>query len=114
MSIMRTLILDTVIKIDESVTINGWVKIRRDHGKLIFLDIEDRSARVQVVVNKKISEEAYVVAQQINPEDAIQLTGKVNARPERAVNKDLKTGTIEIEATHIEIISKAQTLPFDM
>lgn len=111
---MRTLILDSVVKIGETITINGWVKIRRDHGKLIFLDIADRSARVQVVVNKKVSEEAYLAAREINPEDAVELTGKVNQRPETAINKNLPTGTVEIEAISLRSLAKAQTLPFDM
>src|SRR5258708_1750833 len=99
---MRTLILDTVINIGKEVEINGWVKIRRDHGKLIFLDVADRSARVQIVVNKKVSEDAFNTAQTIHPEDAIKLIGKVNERPANAINKDLATGTVEIEATKIE------------
>ncbi len=111
---MRTLILDTVINIGKEITIQGWVKIRRDHGKLIFLDIVDRSARVQVVVNKKVSETAYLAAQQLHPEDAIELTGKVNERPANAVNKELATGTVELEATKITCLASAQTLPFDM
>lgn len=110
----RTLIQDIPSKINEEVQIKGWVKLRRDHGKLIFLDIDDRTARAQVVVNAKVSESAFKKAQDLSPEDAIVLTGKVNARPENAVNKDLPTGTVELEATSIEIIGKAHTLPFDM
>jgi len=50
----RTLVKDTVNKIGENVLIKGWVNIRRDHGKLIFLDIRDRTGLIQVVVNPKV------------------------------------------------------------
>jgi len=98
----------------ELAMIKGWVKIRRDHGKLIFLDIRDRNGIIQVVVNPKVSEEAYKVAQELRPEFAVEITGRVNKRPENAVNKDIVSGTIEIEATEIKILAKAETLPFDM
>lgn len=110
----RTLIVETTQKAGQDVLIKGWVRIRRDHGKLIFLDVEDRSAKIQVVVNPKVSESAYDVARELRPEDAVAITGKVNKRPEQAVNKELVTGTVELEATKIEVVAKSETLPFDM
>ncbi|MDO8657518.1 MAG: aspartate--tRNA(Asn) ligase [Candidatus Levybacteria bacterium] len=110
----RTLIKDTIEKAGSEVLLKGWVRLRRDHGKLIFLDFVDRSALVQVVVNPKVSEEAYKTAQKLRPEFSIEIIGKVNKRPETAVNKNILTGGVEIEAKSIKIISKAQTLPFDM
>lgn len=110
----RILIKDTINQINQTVLLKGWVRIRRDHGKLIFLDVEDRSAKIQVVVNPKVSEEAYKTGQELRPEDAVTIVGKVNARPTNAVNNELATGTVELEATSIEIVAKAQTLPFDM
>lgn len=110
----RTLIKDTVEKIGEEVLLKAWVKIRRDHGKLIFLDLRDRSGIVQVVVIPQTSPEAHKVAQEIRPEFVIELVGIVNARPEKNVNPDLPTGTVEIEAKEIKIIAEAETLPFDM
>lgn len=94
-------------------TIKGWVRIRRDHGKLIFLDIRDRDGIIQVVVNPRVSEEAHKIAQELRPEFAVEITGNVNKRPENAINKDIVSGTIEIEATEIKILAKAETLPFD-
>ena len=110
----RTLISETVNHIGEDVLIMGWVRIRRDHGKLIFLDIRDRSGLAQVVVNAKVSEAAYTVAQELRPEFVIEAIGKVNKRPASAINKTLPTGEVEIEVTEIKILSKAETLPFDM
>lgn len=110
----RILILNIIDKINQEVLIKGWVKTRRDHGKLIFLDILDRSGLIQTVVNPKISEEAYKKAQELRPEDAVEIIGKVNQRPANAVNKDLATGIVEVEVKKIEILAKAETLPFDM
>ncbi len=110
----RTLVADTVKFVGKEIKINGWVRTRRDHGKLIFLDIRDRSGVMQVVVNPKVSKDAYETAQTLRPEFAVEVLGKVNKRPEGTINKDLPTGEIEIEASNITVLSKAQTLPFDM
>lgn len=110
----RTLIKNTINKAGDEVLIKGFVRLRRDHGKLIFLDITDRSALIQVVVNAKVSEEAYKTAQELRSEFGVEIVGKINRRPENAVNKELATGTVEMEATNIKILSTAETLPFDM
>ncbi len=95
-------------------TIKGWVRIRRDHGKLIFLDIRDRDGIIQVVVNPRVSEEVHKVAQELRPEFVVEITGNVNKRPDNAINENIISGTIEIEALEIKILAKAETLPFDM
>jgi len=113
-SLKRTLISETVNWVDQTVLIKGWVRIRRDHGRLIFLDIRDRSGIVQVVVNPKVSESSYAVAQTLRPEFVVEIIGEVNKRPQGTINRDLPTGEIEIEAKIITVLSKAETLPFDM
>lgn len=110
----RTLNIETVNKIGEEVLIRGWVRVRRDHGKLIFLDLWDRTSPIQVVVNPHISEKAYKSSIDIKPENAIQIVGKVNARPTNAANKEIPTGGVEIEATDVKILAGSETLPFDM
>ncbi|MBI2025847.1 MAG: aspartate--tRNA(Asn) ligase [Candidatus Levybacteria bacterium] len=110
----RVLASKSAEHIGKSILIQGWVRLRRDHGKLIFLDIRDRSGIIQVVVNPKVSEQAYKEARQIKPEYVVEIEGKVNQRPESAVNKDIESGNVELEAVSIKIISKADTLPFDM
>ena len=110
----RILNLDTINHIGEEVLINGWVRIRRDHGKLIFLDIRDRSGLIQVVVNPKVSDAAYGTAKELRPEFVIEVLGEVKKRPENAVDNTSTTGIVELEAHEIKIISKAQNLPFDM
>jgi len=103
----RTLILDCVSKVGEAVKICGFVTTRRDHGKIVFLDISDRSGVLQVVANGEL-------AGSLRPQDVVCITGKVSKRPENLVNKNLVTGSIELQAEEIEVLSKAEELPFDM
>lgn len=102
----RTLILDCNNKVGEEVKICGWVHLRRDHGKIIFLDITDRSAVIQVVATQEASD--------LSPQDVVCIRGKVKKRPEHMINKNIPTGEVEISAEKIEVLSKAGELPFDM
>jgi len=111
---MRTLISETIDNIGKQVTINGWVHLRRDHGKLIFLNIRDRSGFIQVVVNAKASEKAYETAKEIRSEFAVKILGIVKKRPENAIDKSSVAGSVELEAKEITVFSKSETLPFDM
>lgn len=107
----RTIIKDLKEHIDEEVLIKGWVDIRRDHGKLIFIDIRDRSGLVQAVAlpeHDGVLEQAELV----RSEFVIEAKGKVNKRPERMIKEGLN-GDLEIEILELNIISKAQELPFD-
>lgn len=110
----RILASETIKNTDKEVLLKGWVKTRRDHGKLTFLDLRDRSGIVQLVVNPQISPQAHQVAQEIRPEYVVSLTGKVNKRPKEMVNPELPTGTVEIEVKTLEILTKAEELPFDL
>ncbi|MBI1982520.1 MAG: hypothetical protein HYS68_02990 [Candidatus Levybacteria bacterium] len=110
----RVLAGETSQKIDQEVLLKGWVRTRRDHGKLIFLDLRDRSGVVQLVVNPQVSEGAHKVSQELRPEYVIEVRGEVKKRPENTINKDLPTGEVEVEVKGLTILSKAETLPFDM
>lgn len=114
MRMKRTLASETPKNIGNTITFQGWVRLRRDHGKLIFLDVRDRSGTLQVVVNPKNSETSYESAKELRPEDAVEIDGEVKKRPEGTVNKDLSTGEVELEAKSLRIVSKAENLPFDM
>ena len=103
----RTLALEAVEKIGETVTLKGWVNTRRDHGKIVFIDLRDRSGLIQVVLTPQI-------ASDFRSEDVVAITGMVKARPEKLVNPKLVTGTIEVEASSAEILSKSAEMPFDM
>jgi len=100
---VSTIIKDTPNKIGEVVTLNGWVHSRRDHGKMIFLDLRDRSGLVQVVGDQ--------ILDPLKPESVVEITGLVKARPEKLINPHLTTGSIEIEAQSATLISPAKDLP---
>ncbi len=110
----RTLAKDTPQEDGKEVKIEGFVHARRDHGKLLFIDLRDRSGLVQVVFHPRVSEKAHVLASTLRPEFVVSITGNVKKRPEKLINPKLDSGTVEVEATHLEILSAAETLPFDM
>lgn len=110
----RTLISETVNHVGEKVLVKGWVQIRRDHGKLIFLNLRDRSGFLQIVINANISKNAYEVAKEIRPEYAVEIIGEIKKRPENAVDKNSIAGSVELVAQEISVLSKAEVLPFDM
>ena len=89
----------------------GWVAVRRDHGKIIFIDLRDRSGIAQVVFADK---NLHATADKLRPEWVVKITGKVAKRPENMVNPDLMTGKIEIQATGLEVLMEAQTPPIDV
>ena len=110
--------MDCKKKIGEQVSVYGFVQTRRDHGKILFLDVSDRSGLIQVVVSSqtkytsKESKPTFEVS--VSSQDVVSIIGKVNKRPEQMVNKNIPTGEIEISAEKIEVLSKAEELPFDM
>ncbi len=103
----RTLILECNEKIDQVVRICGFVQTRRDHGKIVFLDVSDRSGIIQVVLVGEM-------AGNLGMQDVVCIEGKVAKRPESLVNPNLPTGSIELQASNVEVLSKAEELPFDM
>ena len=103
----RTLTIDTISKVGQTVLVKGWVNTRRDHGKIVFIDLRDRTGVLQVVLNPEL-------AGSLHSEDVVYITGKIQARPEKLINPKLVTGTVEMSAENIEIISVASELPFDM
>ncbi len=109
----RTYIGELNKKVGEEVKIAGWVDVRRDHGKLIFIDLRDMSGKVQMVIlpNHK---EAHELGNTVRSEWVLEVTGKVNARPERMINKDEANGTVELEVLSINILNEATTPPFDI
>lgn len=110
---MRILAKETINKIGESVLLKGWVAVRRDHGKLIFIDLRDRSGIVQVVFSPG-NTELLEVANQLRSEWVVEIDGKVKERPKGMVNDDIETGKIEIEATGLKILNESKTPPFPL
>ena len=99
-------------QVGKTVTIAGWVDVRRDHGKLIFIDLRDATGMVQMVA-LPTHEEAHTLANEVRPEWVISVEGIVNKRPEKMIKKGLN-GDIEIEISSIEILGKAKELPFEL
>ena len=113
MDMQRTYIGDLKAKVGSEVKIAGWVDVRRDHGKLIFIDLRDASGKVQMVALPNHAD-AHKAANTIRPEWVIEVTGKVNERPAKMVNKDEPNGAIEIEILSLNVLNEAQTPPMDV
>jgi nondiscriminating aspartyl-tRNA synthetase len=109
----RTYIKNLKENVGKEVKICGWVDIRRDHGKLIFIDLRDVSGKVQMVAlpNHK---EAHETAGKVRPEWVLEISGKVNERPAKMVNKDEPNGTIEVEVFEMKVLGQAKELPFEL
>ena len=107
----RTSIIDIKDLVGQTVDVYGWVHTRRDHGKLIFIDIRDRSGMAQVVFTPS-NKEIHELASQLRSEWVIHLKGKINARPDKMINADIPTGKVEIEPVELEILNKSETPPF--
>ncbi|MDD2689224.1 MAG: aspartate--tRNA ligase [Candidatus Omnitrophica bacterium] len=98
----------------EKVILCGWVARRRDHGKLIFIDLRDRHGFTQVVFSPRDCPGAYDQAQGLRSEFVIKITGIVNKRPQGTLNPKLPTGEIEILAQDLEILNTSATPAFEI
>lgn len=108
----RILIKNLPEHIEKEVTIQGWVDVRRDQGKMIFFDFRDRSGKVQGVVLP--ASEALETAKTLRHEYVVEVIAKVNARPPKNVNEKVQNGSIELEVLEIKVLAEAEPLPFDM
>src|SRR4030067_727574 len=102
----RTLAIDATQKIGGKITLEGWVFNRRDHGKLIFIDLFDRTGVIQLVCGEDASD--------LNVQDVITVEGEVKERGEKNINPKLPTGKVEVKVSKINVLSHAQELPFDI
>ncbi|KKU21867.1 MAG: Aspartyl-tRNA synthetase [Candidatus Woesebacteria bacterium GW2011_GWC2_47_16] len=98
----RTLVKETTEKVGQKVLLQGWVDSIRDHGKIVFLDLRDRSGIVQCVGQD---------FPRVTPESVVEIKGSVSKRPENLVNPNLETGTVEVKIENLEVISLAAELP---
>ena len=97
--------------VGQTVTLDGWVAKRRDHGGVIFIDLRDREGIMQVVFNPARNQEAFEIAEKLRSEYVIQVTGEVAYRGEGLENPNLKTGKYELLVDEVEVFSKAKTSP---
>ncbi|MEK9136447.1 MAG: aspartate--tRNA ligase [Bacteroidota bacterium] len=98
--------------IGKTVTLTGWVDTRRDLGGVVFIDLRDRYGKTQVVFNPQTSPAVHDLAGTLRSEYVISVTGTVEHRPEGTVNTELPTGEIDVMATDLMILNKADTPPF--
>lgn len=110
----RILIAETPKHIGQIIKIAGWVNVRRDHGKIIFIDIRDRSGIIQSVVIPD-EKETYETAKTLKSEYSIEVEGLIKERPVSAKKEDLITGGVEMEVKKIKILGKTyKELPIDI
>ena len=104
----RTLISQAPQKIGQEVLLKGWVNARRDHGKITFIDLRDRTGIAQTVFvnSEKVKD--------IRREWVLEVVGAVKKRPEDMINPDIPTGKVEIEVKTLNILAVAEDTPFEI
>ncbi len=103
MDMQRTLVNETLKEVGKKVKLEGWVNIVRDHGKITFIDLRDRTGILQCVGTN---------LPKMSSEDVVEVIGKVVERPEKLVNKEIETGSVELQIEEVKILSTSKELPF--
>lgn len=98
--------------VGRTVKLYGWVQKKREMGKLVFIDLRDRSGIIQLAVDSTANDSIFEVAHGIHAEDVIEAEGVVRERSSK--NKDIPTGDIEVEIKNLTLLSRAQTPPFEI
>ncbi|MEC7584159.1 MAG: aspartate--tRNA ligase, partial [Planctomycetota bacterium] len=102
---------------DQDVVLNGWIENHRDHGQLLFLDLRDRYGVTQIVVDQETPEfdaDAFDRVRRLGAEDVLSVRGRVRLRDADKINENRSTGEIELVATGVEVLSEAETPPFEV
>ncbi len=100
--------------VGQEVSVCGWVQRRRDLGGLIFVTVRDRSGIIQATFNEETNSELFVKAASLRSEYVVAVRGILRARGEGAINRDMPTGEVEIEACELRILGEAETPPFEI
>ena len=101
--------------IGQEMNVMGWVNTKRDMGGVIFIDLRDREGTLQVVFDaRNLSAEDFAAAERLKVESVIAVSGKIRIRDEETYNPKLVTGTIEMAASRLEVMSEAAALPFSL
>jgi len=93
-------------------TLFGWVRTRRDHGGVIFVDLRDRSGICQIVFNPEVDAAAHEKAKQLRSEDVIAVRGILSKRSPETINPDLATGEVELTGNELRLLNASQVPPF--
>lgn len=112
----RTVTCGALTKSDvgKTVTLNGWVHRKRDHGGISFINLRDRYGVTQVVVDADADQALKAAAAELKGEFCVAIEGAVRARPDSMVNADMSTGAIEVVAKKLEILTRCELLPFQI
>ena len=100
--------------IGRKVVLTGWVHRRRDHGSIIFIDLRDRSGICQLVFRAEVDEAAQSAGKELRPEYVVAASGRVVARGEGNVNPNMPTGEIEVAVEDLELLNRAEPIPFQL
>ncbi|MGB1583834.1 MAG: amino acid--tRNA ligase-related protein, partial [Solirubrobacterales bacterium] len=100
--------------IGKEIMVSGWAHRRRDHGGLVFIDLRDRSGLLQIVFHPERAAAAHETAGTLRAEDVVSVKGKLVRRDDAVVNPNLPTGHLELQASEIEILARAETPPFQV
>jgi aspartyl-tRNA synthetase len=98
--------------VGNELTLFGWVRSRRDHGGVIFVDLRDRSGICQIVFNPEVDAVAHEKAKQLRSEDVIAVRGNLSKRSPETINPDLATGEVELMGKELRLLNAAQVPPF--
>ncbi len=98
--------------VGNELTLFGWVRSRRDHGGVIFVDLRDRSGICQIVFNPEVDAAAHEKAKQLRSEDVIAVQGNLSKRSPETINPDLPTGEVELMGKELRLLNAAQVPPF--
>ncbi|MEK7638299.1 MAG: aspartate--tRNA ligase [Patescibacteria group bacterium] len=106
-------IIETKDRAGKEVELFGWVSNRRDHGKLVFVDVRDRTGVMQVVFGP-FTPETYEQSQTLRSEWVVRIKGLVKERPEKMRNTDIPTGSVELEPHELEVLNESETPPMPL
>ncbi|NLV33109.1 MAG: aspartate--tRNA ligase [Clostridiaceae bacterium] len=101
--------------VNSQVTANGWVLTKRDMGGVIFIDLKDREGVLQTVFDANdVPHEVFLLAEQVKLQSVVEISGYIKIRGEETYNPKIRTGTIELKAEQMTILSECSSLPFAM
>ncbi len=109
----RIFIKEAIKQKGEDVKVTGWISVRRDHGKIIFIDLIDATGILQVVFIPS-AVDLFKKAETLRPNDVIEIAGVVKERPPKMVNPNIESGKVEMEVKDLNILTRAETTPFDV
>ena len=110
----RILNIETTKYLGKNIKVSGWVNTVRSHGKILFVDLRDRTGLLQIIFEPNQFPQLYELAKSLRPEWVISVEGTIQKRPAGMANPKIETGNIEMMAKKLEIFSQSKTLPFSI